>query len=394
MKAAFAQAPRNVNLFLGDRVDSGIISAGRRLERRRNEVLNLLRFDSVIAEIFGDGDHRFDRAARETGDQIRNEILFLTRRFGRVGEEFAKLLVIADLRLVHQAQNVVVDVFRRRFKMTADVMRRQLADELRRKVRQVGSDSGRDVNAFDAFGFARFFHQRTNRGMVGVEVRAKGRAEAGRTDATFAKRAVFPGHSAHIRRRSAQVGDDEIAPGFLGERSDFLQNRRFAPVLNKFALVRRDRAERTAAETAAVALNRRANDVDRRNRLVVRRVRLARVRQVVNGVHLLRREREGRRIDDDRFVAVFLDERFRAVRVQVLVSELRHFDEAHFALVRVFLDLFEAREVRDRRRLFRQVFVATEAVDRPANVANRADLFARGQTAQDFEERTLAHPVN
>ena len=151
--------------------------------------------------------------------------------------------------------------------------------------------------------------------MVGVEVRAKSRAEAGRADATFAKLAVFPGHSAHIRRRSAQVGDDEIAPGFLGERSDFLQNRRFAPVLDKFALVRRDRAERTAAEATAMALDRRANDVDRRNRLRVRRVRLARVRQVVNGVHLLRREREGRRIDDDRLVAVFLNERLRAVRI-------------------------------------------------------------------------------
>ena len=50
--------------------------------------------------------------------------------------------------------------------------------------------------------------------------------------------------------------------------------------------------------------------------------------------------------------------------------------------------------MRDRRRLFRQVFVATEAVDRPANVANFRNFLARGQTTQDFEERTLAHPVN
>ena len=315
LEATFAKAARDVNLLLGDRVDSGVIGAGRRLERRRNEILNLLRLDVVIAEVFGDGDHRFDRATGEPGDQVGNEILLLARRFGRVGEEFAKLFVIADLRFVHQAQNVVVDVFRRSFKMTADVISRQLADELRREVRQVGSDSGRDQDALDAFGFARFFHQRTDRGMIGFQVRAKGRAEAGGTDAAFAKLAVFPGHSAHIRRRRAEVGDDEIAPGFLGERSNFLQNRRFAPVLDKFALVRRDCAERTAAETAAMALNRRANDVDRRNRLRVRRVRLARVRQVVNGVHLLRRERERRRIDDDRLVAVFLNERLRAVRI-------------------------------------------------------------------------------
>ena len=50
--------------------------------------------------------------------------------------------------------------------------------------------------------------------------------------------------------------------------------------------------------------------------------------------------------------------------------------------------------MRDRRRLFRQVFVASEAVDRPANVANRADFFSGGQTAQDFEERAFSHPVN
>ena len=315
LEAAFAQAARDVDLLFGNRIDSRVIRAGRRLERRRNEVLHLLRLDSGVAEVLGDGDHRFDRAARETGDQIRDEILLLARRFGRVGEEFAELFVIADLRFVHQAQNRVVDVFRRRFQVAADVMRRQLADELRRKVREVGSDSGRDQNAFDAFGFARFFHQRTNRRMVGFQVRAKGRAKARRTNATFAKLAVFSGHAAHIRRRRAEVGDDEIAPGFLGKRSNFLQNRRFASVLDKFALVRRNRAEGAAAETAAVALNRRANDVDRRNRFRIRRVRLAGERQVVNRVHFLRREREGRRINDDRFVAVFLDERFRAVRI-------------------------------------------------------------------------------
>ena len=315
LKATFAQAARDVNLLFGDRVDPGIISASRRLERRRNEVLHLLRLNVVIAEILGDRDHRFERATGEAGNQVRNEILFLARRFGRVGEEFAKLFVIGDRRFVHQAQNVVVDVFRRRLQMTADVMRRQFFDELRRQVREVGSDSGRDVNALDAVGFARFLHQRTNRGMIGVEVRAKGRAKAGRADATFAKFAVFPGHSAHIRRRRAQVGDDEIAPGFLGERPDFLQNRRFAPVLDKFALVRRDRAEGTAAETTAMALNRRANDVDRRNQLRVRRVWFAGERQVVNGVHLFRRQRETRRVDDDRFVAVFLNENLCAVRI-------------------------------------------------------------------------------
>ncbi len=394
MEPTFAKAARDVNLFFGNRVDPGVIGARRRLERSRDKVLHLLRFDLVIAEVFGDRDHRLNRAAGKTGDQIRHDALLFARRLGRVGEKFAEPLVIGDRRLVHQAQNVVVDVFRRRLQASADVPGRQVFDEFRREVRQVGSDPGRDENAFDAFGFPRFFHQRADRRMIRVQVRANRRAKAGHADATFAKIAVFAAHSAHVRRRRAQVGDDEIASGRFGERANFLQNRRFASVLDKFSLVRRDRAERAAAETAAMALNRRANDVERRDRLRVRRVRFAGVRQVVNGVHLLRRERERRRVDDDRFFAVFLNERLGAVGVQVFVSELRHFDEAQFALVVVLFDFVETREVRDRRRLFRQVFVASETVDRAADVADRADRFARGEAAQNFKKRTFAHPVN
>ena len=69
--------------FFRFRVDSRIIRASRRLERRRNEILNLFGANIVFLEINRHFDHRFKRRTGESRNQVGNAVLFFARLGGR-----------------------------------------------------------------------------------------------------------------------------------------------------------------------------------------------------------------------------------------------------------------------------------------------------------------------
>ena len=56
-------------------------------------------------------------------------------------------------------------------------------------------------------------------------------------------------HLVHVGGRPADVADDALEFGILRHLLNFFQHRVLTPRLNRAPLVRRDRAERTSAET-------------------------------------------------------------------------------------------------------------------------------------------------
>ena len=135
-------------------------------------------------------------------------------------------------------------------------------------------------------------------------------------------------HLVHVRRRPADVADHAFELGIGGHLADFGQHRLLAAALDDAPFVGRDRAERAAAETAAHDLHAVFDHLERGNLFVaVAGVRLARVGQAVDAVHLDLRQRKRRRVDDDRLGAVVLHEPPRVVRVRFVVRDPRHVAE-------------------------------------------------------------------
>ena len=92
-------------------------------------------------------------------------------------------------------------------------------------------------------------------------------------------------------------------------------DRVLGAVLDDAALVLGDRAERAAAEAAALDRDREADHlVGGDLRVAVGRVRHALVRQLVDRIHLLRGERDRRRVEPHVHVAVALHQRARVAR--------------------------------------------------------------------------------
>ena len=128
---------------------------------------------------------------------------------------------------------------------------------------------------------------------------------------------------------------------------DLAQDRRLGPVLDHPPLVLGDRAEGAAAEAAAHDRHREADHlVGRDLRVAVAGVRLARVGQLVDAIHLRRRQRQRRRVQPDVTVAVPLDQRARVPRVRLDVQDARRVRVQH----RIGRDGVEVGHAHDRAR--------------------------------------------
>ena len=90
-----------------------------------------------------------------------------------------------------------------------------------------------------------------------------------------------------------------VKPGTVSRIVSISRNDRvFRAALDDAALVLGDRAERAAAEAAALDRDREADHLVRRDlRVAVGRMRLRAVRQLVDAVHLLRGQRNRRRVE-------------------------------------------------------------------------------------------------
>ena len=208
-------------------------------------------------------------------------------------------------------------------------------------------------------------------------------------------------HLVHVRRRAADVADDARELRIGGQLAHFLQHRFLRARLDDPALVGGDRAEGAAAEAAAHDRHRVLDHLVGGDRLGVRGVRPARVRQVVDAVHLLLGQRQRRRVDDDGLAVVELHQGLGVERVGVDVDDARRLGEGEL----VGLDLLEAGQkenfghpqreqgrvarpslaLRAGKRLCR--FLRPQRIGHAAQVAQVLDRLARGEPPGDLDDR-------
>ena len=117
---------------------------------------------------------------------------------------------------------------------------------------------------------------------------------------------VLSAESIHISGRSVEVADHAVTVRRFHEIFDLADNRVFATVLNKLALMSGNSAERAAAKASAMRLNSRADDLDRWDWLCIRGMRFSRKGKRVDCVHFFFRKWIGRWVDNDRFFSAFL----------------------------------------------------------------------------------------
>ncbi len=113
---SFAQSFGNVDRLLGEWIDPRVVDAGGHIERSRNEVLDLIRFVSVLFEKYSQFDHGVEVARWVRCDEVGNEVLLLAR-FGRlIGKDFGEVLEVVIGWLAHLEEYIGVDVFGATFK--------------------------------------------------------------------------------------------------------------------------------------------------------------------------------------------------------------------------------------------------------------------------------------
>ncbi len=127
------------------------------------------------------------------------------------------------------------------------------------------------------------------------------RVYARRTLATAAQRLVAPVHGVHVGTRAAQVADVALEVGHLRDGLHLAQDARLRPAGDELALVRRDGAEGTTAEAAAMQGDGVAYHLVGGDALAaILGMGQARVGQVVDAVQLLGGGRRAGRVDHHR----------------------------------------------------------------------------------------------
>ena len=189
--------------------------------------------------------------------------------------------------------------------------------------------------------------------MVGIEIRADARIDARRSPASSLDRAALTCQPVHVRGRPTEIGDHAgEARHVVADRLDLTNDRVLAAILDDAAFVLGDRAERAAAEAAALNRHREANHlVGRDSRVAVGRMRPARVRLLVDPIHLRARQRHRRRVDPNVAFAVPLHDCPCITGIRFHVHDPRRMGIED----RIVPDLLEARQpnvgfVASRRR--------------------------------------------
>ena len=204
-------------------------------------------------------------------------------------------------------------------------MGRELLHVLGRFHGEVVAHAGGDQHLLDALQRARAPVQADERRMIGVQVRTDARIDARGAPAGGFDGGALAVQAVHVRRGAAQVRHHpgESRNG-IADGLDLADHRILGAALNDASFVLGDRAERAAAEAAALNRDREANHVIRRDaRGAIFRMRPARIGQLVNGVHFLRGQRERRRIEPNLLGAVALHERAGIARVRLQVQNSR-----------------------------------------------------------------------
>ncbi len=205
--------------------------------------------------------------------------------------------------------------------------------------RQVVAYAGGDEHLLDAGQLAGAPVELDQRRVIGIEIRTDAGEHAGRSAAGAFDLTGLAGKPVHVGRRAAQVGDHpgearNMVPDFL----DLADNGLLGTILDDPAFVLGDRAEGTAPEATALNGDGEANHLVGGNvGIPVEGVRQAAVGPLVHPVHLLGRQRNGRRVEPHVEVAVPLYEGAGVAGVGFQMKDARCVRIQH----RVFAHLLE-----------------------------------------------------
>ena len=197
-----------------------------------------------------------------------------------------------ERRFAHQVQHVVLGVFGCHLEPPRGVVF-QHGLQVRRLVEQIVADAAADKGFLNPFDGPYFFVQGQQRPVVVVEIGAYLRVETRRTAALAAQLPVAAAHAVHVGRRGADIRKVAFEPGRFHHMLHFGEDRPLAARIDELALMRRNGAERAAAEAAAVDVDRMADHLPGRNVALARvtRMRGALVGEVERVVEFFGRER-------------------------------------------------------------------------------------------------------
>ncbi len=395
MQTALAQALHRVDLFRAavahalQRVDAGVVHRRRQRHRRGQIGLDLIGAIAVLLQPQREVHHVLVGGAGMGGDEVGDEEVLLPRRLHRRVEQLLETVVGADARLHHLGERALLGVLGRDLQIAADVVGDEFLDVGRRLHRQVVAHARGDEDLLHARHFARLAVELDQVVVAGVQVLADVGEDAGRLAAQRFRLLVLAGHAPHVGGRAADVGDDAgEAFGLVADLADLLDDRLLRPRLDHPPLVLGDRAEGTAAETAAHDGDREADHLPGGDLgVAIGRMRRPGVGQFVDRVHLRRLERHRRRRQPQFAVAVTLHQRPGVAGVRFTME---HAGGPRIGLA-IGRHLFEGGEPHHRRgpRLAGAVVGAVEIVggdDGPALGHRRLD---QGDAADVVETRRV-----
>ncbi len=392
-----------MNGFTGERIQAGIVHAGRDGERRRIEILDLLRTVSILMEILRQLHHILQTAARMRCNEIRHrvEIFSLTVRFNiKIIHEPVEF---RDLRFVHLRKHTRRNVLRRDTQMPADMVRDEIFHEFRilgSRLRQIRPDAGRNEDIPDPGNIPDLRKKIEVLAMARFQIRADLRVEAASAAAGFLRIRISAFRAVHIRSRTANVGDRASEMKVFRHAFRLGKDRFLRAALRHFAFMRTNGAERAAAIASADSLNGIADRLECGDPgIAVARMLTPGERKSVDSVHLFRRKRFCRRIHDDGFRSALLEKGSAAERIHFFADQFRHFCE--FCLFRG--DFFRRRKQNDifrktrgihdifARFVFHEKFRRSQPVRRPRDVSELGRRFTGIQSANDLEKRMFPH---
>ncbi len=184
--------------------------------------------------------------------------------------------------------------------------------------------------------------------MVGIEIFANARKNAGQLAAGLFDGFRFAGHAIHVSGWPAQIGNDAgKAFDLVADLLDLVQDGCLRAALDDTALMFGDGAESTATEAPAHDIDREADHLPGRDPgIAVGWMRFARIRQVIDVIHFFGGERNRRRIEPHFAVAMTLNQGPRIARVGLQMQHSRSVCIKH----RIFYHFFVRRQAHDLHR--------------------------------------------
>ena len=224
------------------------------------------------------------------GHKIRHKVLLLTHTFGDIVELLLEPLIYFYVRLSHIVEHLVACVFGSDFKLTADMVCDKFFHKLVVTVldKVIVANAGAHENFLNVLYLPHFPEYRKILGVIHFHIRTGRRSKTFLPLAESAFYLLFAGRETEIRSRSSHVMNISLEVRHCRKLSRFVQHRLLASRLNASALMQRNGAEVTEAETAAVVGDRELDFLYRRHSslFLVHRVICPHIRELVGAVKL------------------------------------------------------------------------------------------------------------